>query len=99
MENKWVRPHNNGVILTIKVVPNSSRNKIAFHSGEIKLNITAPAIENRANQEIIKYLSKLLKVKKSSFEIVSGDKSKQKQILIMDAIEENIKTKINEVAL
>ena len=68
----------------IKVIlkPNSSKNKIKeFDSerGAYKIDIKAPAQENKANLELIKFLSKSLNKK---IKILSGLKSREKLIKI-----------------
>lgn len=73
----------NGILLRIKAVPNSSKNEICgLLDNYLKVKIKAPAVENKANEELIKFLSKLLKVSKSNISIKSGDTSKLKNIYI-----------------
>ncbi len=70
-------------ILKIKVIPNSKKNKIGEFTGEYKkIHITAPPIENKANKELIKFLSKTYKIKKSSIKIIKGEKNQYKVIEI-----------------
>lgn len=85
------------IILLIKAVPNSSKNSLSLMGDNIKVNITAPPLENRANEAIIKFLAKSLDVRKSQVQFESGDKSKQKRISISDTTKEYIENKINEV--
>ena len=74
-----------GIILNLKLVPNSSFSKIVDYTDEyIRVKISSPPIENKANKELINFCSKLLDVNKSKLEIVSGEKSKLKKILIKD---------------
>ena len=73
----------NGLLLKIKAVPNSSKNEICgIFDNSLKIKIKAPALENKANEELIKFLSKLLKVPKYNISIKSGDTSKLKNIYI-----------------
>lgn len=73
----------NGITLKIKAVPNSSKNEIcAIMDGALKIKIKAPAVENKANEELVKFFSKLLKVSKSSVELKSGGTSKLKTLYI-----------------
>ena len=74
-----------GTVLNIKLVPNSSFNKIIDYTNEyIRIKISAPPIENKANKELIEYASEILKVNKSKIKIISGEKSKLKKLLISD---------------
>ena len=90
MEN-FYKHTDNGILINIKVVPNSSKTTVmgleqAGVPAEtyLKIKISSPANENKANEELIKFLSKELKVPKSSIEIVKGVKNKEKKVLIKD---------------
>lgn len=79
----------NGILLNIKVVPNSSKTIIMgietagiVEEQFLKIKISSPANENKANEELIKFLSKELKIPKSSIEIVKGQKNKEKKLLL-----------------
>lgn len=73
----------NGIKLRLKIVPNSSKNEICGEIGDaLKVKIKAPAIDNKANEELVKFLSKLLNVSKSSIELKSGSTSKIKTLYI-----------------
>lgn len=72
-----------GCLLDIKVVPGSSRTKIAGILGKsIKVTVAAAPEKGKANKELIKYLAKILEISKSSITIVSGEKDHRKTILI-----------------
>ena len=74
-----------GTVLIIKLVPNSSFNKIVDYTNEfIRIKISAPPIENKANKELISFASEILKINKSKLKIISGEKSKLKKLLITD---------------
>ena len=69
--------------LIIVSFPNSSVNFVIGYSDEyLKLKISAVPIDNKANKELISYVSKLLNVPKSTLSLISGDKSKIKRILV-----------------
>ena len=93
----WINSKNGGVILRIKVIPNSSKNQFSLLAEYLKINIMSPAIENRANQELIRYLSKTLNLKKNEIQIIKGEKGKIKQIFIPNNNKENIIKLVNEV--
>ena len=74
-----------GTVLIVKLVPNSSVNKIVDYTEEfIRIKISAPPIENKANKELISFVSEILKINKSKIKIISGEKSKLKKLLIRD---------------
>lgn len=85
----------NGILLNIKVVPNSSKTMImgietSALSGEtfLKIKISSPPNENKANEELVKFLSKELKTPKSTIELAKGAKSKEKKVLLKKFFEE-----------
>ena len=71
-----------GVILSLRISPNSSKNEIIKSEEGLKIKITAQPIDGKANKALVEYLSKLLKIPKSSFEIIRGETSKEKTLLI-----------------
>ena len=77
---KWMTIKDERIIVTVKVVPNSSKNSISCEKELLKIKLTAPPVDNKANKALIEYLSKLLKVPKTSIEIKSGETSKNKRI-------------------
>ena len=80
----------NGLIIRIKIVPNSSKNDIILEEEFIKVKVTAQPIENKANKALVEFLSKSFKVPKTSIEIVKGDTSKEKTLLIKTTDKEKI---------
>jgi len=69
--------------ITIQVQPKSGRNKITrFEEGVVYIKIAAPPVKGKANQELIKYLSDILEVSKSSIIIEKGATGKRKLVSI-----------------
>lgn len=73
----------NDLIIYIKATPNSSKNEICgLYDNAIKVKIKAPAVENKANEELVKFFAKTLKLPKSSVTLKSGGTSKLKSLYI-----------------
>jgi uncharacterized protein len=71
------------LVLDVYVCPNAKSDEfIGPYEGAIKIKITAPAKENKANTHIIKLLSKCFNVPKSAVTLVKGLQSKQKRFHI-----------------
>ncbi len=67
----------------MRVLPRSSKSEIVGeHDGDLKVKLSSPPVDGKANKELIKILSKELKIVKSNIEIISGETSKTKQIKI-----------------
>lgn len=72
-----------GILLKIKVEPRSSRAGIQGVSGNtLKVKLTSAPVDGAANRQLIEILAKNTGVRKSSIEIVRGDTSKNKVVLI-----------------
>jgi len=67
--------------LNIKVIPNAGRNKIVKEPGRLKVYLTAPAVEGKANKALIEFLAEHFKVKKSKISIVKGFVSREKEVI------------------
>ena len=77
-----IKEVDNGLIVKVKIVPNSSKNDIILEDEFIKIKVTAQPIENKANKALIEFLSKRFKIPKTNIEILKGDTSKEKTLLI-----------------
>lgn len=72
-----------GALLSIKVVPKSNCTEIVGWEGEeLKVRIHALPEKNRANEELIRFLSKTLKIPKSSITLIQGETSRHKKVLL-----------------
>jgi hypothetical protein len=69
-------------VLTARVVPNASKTEIVgwMADGCLKIKIAAPPVDGKANQELVSYLAKTLRVSKSEVEITNGLTSKKKTV-------------------
>ena len=75
------------MIITVKVKPGSRVDSIEIGE-EIIVRIKERPIEGKANAYLLKFLSKQLKIPKSSIEIISGESSSIKRISIPLTLEE-----------
>ena len=90
-----IKINEKGIILFIRLTPNSSKDEILGYTDEyIKIKISAPPNENKANKKLIEFISEYFDVSKSNIELVSGDKSRLKKVLIKNIKEEFVKQKI-----
>ena len=77
------RKHPEGLVFKVLVQPRSSKNSIAgIHDEALKIKLTAPPVDNAANQMCLKFLAKSLSVSRSALEIIAGHNSRHKQILL-----------------
>ena len=72
-----------GVAFAVKVHPRAQKNAITGELGDaLKVSLTAPPIEGRANQACVEFFANLLKVPRSSVTIASGQTSRNKVIRV-----------------
>ena len=72
-----------GVSFAVKVHPRARKNAITGELGDaLKVSLTTPPVEGRANEACIEFFAKLLKVPRSSVTIASGQTSRNKVIRV-----------------
>ena len=76
-----IKQNKDGLMVTFKIVPNSSKNEIIKTDDTIKIKITAQPVDGKANKALIEFLSQQFKIPKTSIEILRGETSKEKTIL------------------
>lgn len=90
-----IKKQEHGVLLTIKLTPNGSKDEIIGYCDEyIKIKVSAPPNENKANKKLILFLSDFFNKSKSDISIISGEKSRLKRIVLNNTDEEIVKQKI-----
>jgi uncharacterized protein len=68
----------------VRVIPRASRDAIEGEfQGALKVRLTAPPIEDRANDALRRLLATRLNVPVSAVRIVSGEKSRNKRVLVV----------------
>jgi uncharacterized protein (TIGR00251 family) len=71
------------VTFEVKIHPRARKNAITGELGDaLKLSLTSPPVEGRANQACIEFFANLLKVPRSSVTIASGQTSRTKLIRV-----------------
>jgi uncharacterized protein (TIGR00251 family) len=74
--------------LQIRLTPRSSRDRITGREGDcLKISLSAPPVDGQANQSLLKFLSKTIKVKVSALSIVQGAASRNKVALVIGLTE------------
>ena len=87
---------NNSVSLALYIQPKASKNRLCGqHGDELKLAITAPPVDGKANKAVIAYLAKFFGVPKSSITIKSGQQSRHKRCVVEGIALEEAQHKID----
>ena len=89
--------HPRGVILPVRAHAGSRRNGIlGEREGMLRVAVTAAPEKGKANRAIVDVLSKTLGVSKSSIELVAGETSPQKRLLVVGADVQTLQAKLNQ---
>jgi uncharacterized protein (TIGR00251 family) len=84
-----------GVTFAVKVHPRAKKNAITGELGDaLKVSLTAPPIDGRANDACIEFFAKLLKVPRSSVTIGSGQTGRNKVIRVAGLSAEELRKRI-----
>jgi len=68
--------------LNIKVIPNAKQNKVVVEPGRLKVYLTAPAVEGKANKALVEFLADHYQVKRRAVRVVLGEKNRDKVVEI-----------------
>ncbi len=85
-----------GAALTIRVTPRSRKTEFGgvMEDGTIRIRVAAPPVEGKANTALVKFLAKVLGVRKNRIDIVAGEKGLDKIISILDMSAEDAEQRI-----
>jgi uncharacterized protein (TIGR00251 family) len=74
---------NPGIRLATRVTPNAGRNQITgYKDGVLQVKVAAPPEKGKANKALVDLLSDRLGIRKSSIDIIKGETSRNKVVLI-----------------
>jgi uncharacterized protein (TIGR00251 family) len=81
------------LIFRVRVHPRAQRDGISGALGDsLKLDLTAPPVEGKANQACIRFFAELLKLPRSSITIAAGANSRNKLIRISGSTVADVET-------
>ncbi|MBX3281449.1 MAG: DUF167 domain-containing protein [Acidobacteria bacterium] len=80
-----------GVEFKVRVVPRASKTEIVgVIDGALKIRLKAPPVDGAANEELIRFLAKVLDIPRRSLSITSGEHSRLKTVLAVETPVETI---------
>ena len=84
-----------GSTFAVKVHPRAKKSAITGEVGDaLKLSLTAPPVDGKANEACIEFFAKLLKVPRSSVTIASGQTSRNKVIRVAGLSAEEVRRRL-----
>lgn len=82
----WYRQEGDKLTLDIYVQPGAKTTEIAgLHGEALKIRLNSPPIDGRANQALIQFLAKCFDVPKRQINLLRGEKSRHKTVVIIDS--------------
>jgi uncharacterized protein (TIGR00251 family) len=86
---------NGGLVLAVRAQPGAKRTGLTGeHSGALKVAVTAPAVEGKANQALVEALRDLLNLKRSQIQLLSGETRRDKCVLITGIARADLESRI-----
>ena len=75
-----------GAALALRVTPRASKNEIVeiLSDGTVKVHLTAPPVEGKANEALLDFLAEILDVAVSRLDIVAGAGGRDKLVSVTD---------------
>jgi len=85
-------PVNDGVLITVRVVPRASRSGVAgTRDGALLVRLNAAPVEGAANAELIDVIAETLGVPKRAVSIAAGDRSRRKTVHVSGVTVEQVR--------
>lgn len=72
-----------GLVLPVRAQPHARKSGVQGETGgALKVAVTAPAEDGRANAALLEVLAEALKIRRSQLELIAGQTSRDKRFLI-----------------
>ena len=86
-----------GATFAVKIHPRAKKNAISGELGDaLKVSLTAPPIEGRANDACIEFFAKILNVPRSSVTIAAGQNSRNKVIRVTGLSADQVRQRLGQ---
>jgi uncharacterized protein (TIGR00251 family) len=85
-----------GAAIAVRVTPRMAKNQVyaIMDDGTIKVRLTAPPVEGKANKALIRFLAEILEIPLSAIEIVAGQTGHDKLVTIYNMSSEDVQQKL-----
>ena len=83
---------NGSIEIHVYVQPKASKTRIiGLYDGLLKIGVTSPPVDGRANREVVKFLAKCLKIPRSDIVLRAGLHSRKKTFAIADLKDDEVR--------
>ena len=80
----WLHEQGDAILLDVIVSPRSSRDRvIAVFDERLKIQLTAPPVDNKANEALVRFIAEQLDVARAQVEIVGGTTNRRKTVRVL----------------
>ena len=96
----YLKVQRDTVLLHVKVQPRAARNEVGevlVH--ELKIKVTAPPVDSAANEALVKFLAEVLDCPRNAVQLLRGETSRHKVILIRGLTAELVAERIGHARL
>jgi len=85
------------VTFAVKVVPRASKNQVVGIEGDaLKIRLTAPPVEGKANDALVAFLADTLGVQRAQVDIIVGGTSRRKVVRVRGVTERDIAQRLGQ---
>ena len=78
----WWQPCDEGLKLFLKVVPGARKSEVVVQENQLRVRVAAPAVEGKANDELLRVIAKWCGVRSNVCEVVTGRHSRNKVVVV-----------------
>jgi uncharacterized protein (TIGR00251 family) len=92
-----IKPHPEGSVIAVRAQPGAKKNAVVGEHGDaLKVAVTAPPEDGRANEALTELLREWLGLKRSQVELIAGATNRNKQFMIRGMCPEELRARIAE---
>jgi uncharacterized protein len=93
-----ITAHAEGCVLTLRVQPGARKAMIkGEQAGALKVAVTAPPEDGRANAAVIELLAEVLDLKRKQLELVAGHTSRDKKVLVRGVTLDELQKRVDAI--
>jgi hypothetical protein len=89
-----------GCTVSVRVHPGARRNAVGgIHDGAVKISLTTPPVDGRANEALIAFVAELLRIPKSRVSLVAGMTGRAKVLRVIGKSSTEVKAALFPIAI
>lgn len=80
--SEWWQPCDEGLKIFLKVVPGARHSEVVAQENQLRVRVAAPAVEGKANDELLRVIAKWCGVRSNACTVVAGHHSRNKVVVV-----------------